>query len=40
MSGDLVVPVEVLPAKMLRSMSDAWRKREAYLDGLKKATTK
>ncbi len=39
-SGDLVVPVELLPPAMLNSMGDAWRKKQANLEVLKKEGVK
>jgi ribonuclease BN (tRNA processing enzyme) len=39
-AGDLVVPVEALPPKMLDSMGEAWRKKQQNLDALKKETVK
>ena len=35
-SSDLVVPMKDLPPKMLDSMGEAWRKKQANLEVLKK----
>jgi len=39
-AGDLVVPMDVLPPKMLNSMGGAWRKKQENLEVLKEETVK
>ena len=38
MAGDLVVPIQIMPPKMLESMAEAWRKKQEYLEAQKKET--
>jgi ribonuclease Z len=38
-TGDLVVPVNLLPPRMLETMGDEWRKKQAYLEAQKRKET-